>query len=114
MTSKGAPQVRARASASGTALTLLGCHGSGEYLAPPGGVARVVRSNSVQMTPGGGAKSIADVGLADPVFLRAVTALARQALPAAHPTALAAGLGDLRLHRVFISSVAQGVWLKGA
>ena len=83
-------------------------------VAPAEGQAQVVRSNSVQFTPGGGAKGIADVGRLDPALLREVTLLARTPVSISHPTALGPAQGDLRLHRVFIGPARHGVWLAKA
>jgi hypothetical protein len=66
--------------------------------------------DSVQYTPGGGAKSIADVGQGDEAFLTEMLAQTRE-IRLADREDVGAGLTDVRLHRVFVRNPRIGISL---
>jgi hypothetical protein len=88
----------------------LGCHGNGEYFANQSTSARADRLDSVQYTPGGGAKPIADVGHGDDAFLTEMLAQTRE-LRLTGRKDVADGLTDVRLHRLFVRNPRIGASL---
>lgn len=88
-------------------VLLLGCHGSGDYLAE-GPVTEAVRMLSVRYTPGGGAEFIPDVGKLDAASLRSILQAAAWGDEGLRSPA------DALLTRVFIRNPRVGFHLIGA
>jgi len=107
---EGVPALVVKGETAQTKVLVLGCHGSGEYFADESPSAHAVRLDSVQYTPGGGAKSIADVGHDDYAFLTEMLAQTRE-LRLADREDVSDGLTDVRLHRVFVRNPRIGVSL---
>jgi len=93
-----------------TKVLALGCHGNGEYFADQSTKARAVGLDSVQYTPGGGAKPIADVGQADDAFVTEMLGQTREPHLAERED-VAEGRTDVRLSRVFIRNPRIGITL---
>ncbi|MCY2993610.1 MAG: glycosyl hydrolase family 28-related protein [Planctomycetota bacterium] len=107
---EGIPALVVKGGDPQTKVLALGCHGNGEYFANQSSNARAARLDSVQYTPGGGAKPIADVGQGDDAFLTEMLAQTRE-LRFANREDVAAGLTDVRLHRVFVRNPMIGISL---
>jgi hypothetical protein len=107
---EGVPALVVKGGDPQTKVLALGCHGNGEYFANQSSSARAARLDSVQYTPGGGAKPIADVGQGDEAFLTEMLAQTRE-LGLADGENVAAGLTDVRLHRVFVRNPMIGISL---
>ena len=110
---EGVPALVVKGQCPQTKALALGCHGSGEWFANQSPSARAARLDSLQYTPGGGAKSIADVGQGDKTFLTEMLAQTRELRLADHED-VGAGLTDVRLHRVFVRNPRVGMTLAAA
>jgi hypothetical protein len=107
---EGIPALVVKGQSPQTKVLALGCHGSGEWFANQSPSARIARLDSVQYTPGGGAKSIADVGQGGEAFLTEMLAQTRE-LRLADKEDVGAGLTDVRLYRVFVRNPRIGISL---
>jgi len=107
---EGAPALVVKGESAQTKVLALGCHGNGEYFVNQSPNARAARLDSVQYTPGGGAKPIVDIGHGDDAFLTEMLAQTRE-LRLADREDVAEGATDVRLHRVFVRNPRNGVSL---
>jgi hypothetical protein len=107
---EGLPALVVKGQSPQTRVLALGCHGSGEWFANLSPSACAARLDSVQYTPGGGAKSIADVGQGGEAFLMEMLAQTRE-LRLADREDIAAGLTDVRLYRIFVRNPRIGISL---
>jgi hypothetical protein len=107
---EGVPALVVKGGNPQTKVLALGCHGSGEWFANQSPGARAARLDSVEYTPGGGAKSIADIGQGGEAFLTEMLAQTRE-LRLADKEDVDAGLTDVRLHRVFVRNPRVGITL---
>jgi len=87
-------------------VLLLGCHGSGAYLAPNSGAA--ARMLSMRYTSGGGAEPVSDIGRLD------VATLNRILQAAAFGNASAEPVADAVVKRVFVRNPRVGFHVFGA
>jgi len=107
---EGVPALVVKGESPQTKVLALGCHGNGEYFANQSSLARAARLASVQYTPGGGAKPIADIGRGDDAFLTEMLAQTRE-MPLVGREEVAAGLTNVSLHRVFVRNPRNGMFL---
>ena len=107
---EGLPALVVKGQSPQTKVLALGCHGSGEWFANLSPSDCAARLDSVQYTPGGGAKSIADIGQSGEAFLTEMLAQTR-GLRLADREDIAAGLTDVRLYRIFVRNPRIGISL---
>ena len=107
---EGVPALVVKGEGPQTKVLALGCHGNGEYFANHSSKAHAARLDSIQYTPGGGAKPIVDVGQGNDAFLLEMLAQTRD-LRLADREDVAEGQTDVRLYRVFVRNPRNGVSL---